>query len=152
MCAHGKVIHDISIFLQCNLIQLEIVRSFQNFIEKSFGCLEILLGIQHKLHNITFRIHNSILLKLYLSLYLQQYQLLSRVAASWGSISQAQPVFSRLQIALTTSRISTVRGCHPGLTGGINGSSSRHSLSVRSLLQAFRRCRKHKDNFGRIER
>lgn len=36
--------------------------------------------------------------------------------------------------SLTTSRSSTVRGCPPGLAGGIKGAMICHSASVRSLL------------------
>jgi len=40
-------------------------------------------------------------------------------------------------MALTISRIFTVRGCPPDLAGGINGSMKSHSSSVRSLLYPF---------------
>src|SRR5712692_7476237 len=41
-------------------------------------------------------------------------------------------------MALITSRISVVRGCPPGLAGGIRGSRILHSLSLTSLGELLR--------------
>src|SRR2546421_4667147 len=56
-----------------------------------------------------------------------------QLGKSWGNARQAHPLRTREKMALTTSRIFVVRGCPPGLAGGINGSRMLHSASVRSL-------------------
>src|SRR6266700_3969845 len=57
---------------------------------------------------------------------------------SCGKARHWQPVRSRYKMALITSRISVVRGCPPGLAGGISGSRILHSLSVTSLGSLLR--------------
>src|SRR6266436_5744367 len=46
------------------------------------------------------------------------------------------PVRSRYKMALITSRMSVVRGCPPGLAGGMSGERMAHSFSVRSTSVA----------------
>jgi hypothetical protein len=47
--------------------------------------------------------------------------------------AHSQPVRSTERMALITSRMSVVRGCPPGLAGGMSGSRVAHSLSLISL-------------------
>jgi hypothetical protein len=50
--------------------------------------------------------------------------------------AHSPPVRSRYKMALITSRMSVVRGCPPGLAGGMSGSRMAHSFSVKSTSVA----------------
>src|SRR5713226_1900199 len=66
----------------------------------------------------------------------QARKLLHTVDQGGNSCGKARhwlPVRSRYKMALITSRILVVRGCPPGLAGGISGSRILHSFSVTSL-------------------
>src|SRR5712692_2136389 len=56
---------------------------------------------------------------------------------SCGKARHWQPVRSRYKLALITSRRSVVRGCPPGLAGGISGSRIAHSRSRETRLGSF---------------
>jgi hypothetical protein len=51
--------------------------------------------------------------------------------------AHSQPVRSAERMALITARMSVVRGCPPGLAGGMSGSRIAHSLSLTSTSDNF---------------
>src|ERR671912_2093587 len=67
-------------------------------------------------------------------------QTVLRGGKSFGSAFHWHPVQSTSKMAFRTSRTSTVRGRPPRLAGRINGATSNHSASVRSL--SYRRPRR----------
>src|ERR671912_1086768 len=67
-------------------------------------------------------------------------QTVLRGGRSFGSAFHWHPVQSTSKMAFRTSRTSTVRGRPPRLAGRINGATSAHSASVRSL--SYRRPRR----------
>src|SRR5690348_1160653 len=69
-----------------------------------------------------------------LSRQLRKYvHTVDQLGKSWGNALQPHPLRTRYKMALSTSRIFVMRGCPPGLAGGIKGSRMLHSASVRSL-------------------
>jgi hypothetical protein len=57
---------------------------------------------------------------------------------SGGNALQAHPPRTREVMACKTSRLVCVRGCPPGIAGGLRGSRMLHSASVTSRGEGLR--------------